>query len=520
MKAWVAAVGLALLFLPHVGLAQASCSTSLQAQIDAAPAGSTLVPAPCIYREWVRVTKPLTIDGQGKAEIRGSDVWPQWTQVGATWVSSLSVPPSKPDASAADYVDKAKALEAAQVFIDGQLAAFTLDGSRHVVLTSDPAGRLVEVSTRDRWLSPQANDVVVARMTLKHAMTMAQDLSIGSENRDGFVLRDSHVSDTHGSAVSPSGSWTQILNNTIERVGNVAVGSYQDRNTTIRGNTISQSGIGGWDWGWQGGAVKMVASTGLLMEGNTVRDNVGPGLWCDISCTGTIIRNNVVSGNSGPGIFYEISSSATINGNRVSSDSGFWPAIYVSSSADVDVYGNVVQASRGIQAYEDPRQQVANVNIHDNVMVALAQNNIMLFMAGGDMATRPSNRGSSNRYWYPGGENGQIRFAYGAGYSSLREFNLTRAGQGSRYLTDAEKAQILSGVVPTMTPVPPPTATLVPATLTPVPPTATAAPTATPVPTLVPQTTTILQRITLPPGGTASLSCEAPTICTLLIVTP
>ena len=61
-----------------------SCTTKLQALVDAAATGATLDVPPCTYREMVRITKPLTLDGHGQAEIRGSDVWSDWTQVAPT----------------------------------------------------------------------------------------------------------------------------------------------------------------------------------------------------------------------------------------------------------------------------------------------------------------------------------------------------------------------------------------------------------------------------------------------------
>jgi hypothetical protein len=67
--------------------AAATCTDSLQAKIDAAPSGGTVSAAPCVYRESVTVTKPLTLNGQGLSEIRGSDVWTNWTKKSTGWVS-------------------------------------------------------------------------------------------------------------------------------------------------------------------------------------------------------------------------------------------------------------------------------------------------------------------------------------------------------------------------------------------------------------------------------------------------
>jgi nitrous oxidase accessory protein len=59
------------------GVAMAS-GQDLQALIDAAPSGSTLRLAAGTYRGPVRIARPLTIEGGGRAEIRGNGQawWP------------------------------------------------------------------------------------------------------------------------------------------------------------------------------------------------------------------------------------------------------------------------------------------------------------------------------------------------------------------------------------------------------------------------------------------------------------
>jgi hypothetical protein len=73
--------------LALVAYSRGQCSTTLQQLINAAAVNSVVTVPACVYRESVIVGKPLTLVGYG-AEIRGSDVWTSWTQVGSTWVSS------------------------------------------------------------------------------------------------------------------------------------------------------------------------------------------------------------------------------------------------------------------------------------------------------------------------------------------------------------------------------------------------------------------------------------------------
>ena len=56
--------------------------SGIQALVDAAAPGATVTVPPCLARETVKIDKPLTLNGQPGAEIRGSDVWTAWTAAG------------------------------------------------------------------------------------------------------------------------------------------------------------------------------------------------------------------------------------------------------------------------------------------------------------------------------------------------------------------------------------------------------------------------------------------------------
>src|SRR5437870_9757954 len=95
----VAAAGIAVSLLGAHPLSAAAapenssaCGFSLQSLVDAAQSGGTVQVPGCVFRESVKIEKPLTLQGQPGAEVRGSDVWLQWQRVGANWVSSDTVP--------------------------------------------------------------------------------------------------------------------------------------------------------------------------------------------------------------------------------------------------------------------------------------------------------------------------------------------------------------------------------------------------------------------------------------------
>jgi parallel beta-helix repeat protein len=102
----------------------------------------------------------------------------------------------------------------------------------------------------------------------------------------------------------------------------------------------------------EAGGAKWVKSSRLVIRGNKVVGNRGPGIWCDTDCSEITYDHNTVTANSGPGIFHEVSYEATISGNVVSRNgfgAGGWvdgAGILLADSAGVDVMGNVVSLNR------------------------------------------------------------------------------------------------------------------------------------------------------------------------------
>ena len=136
-----------------------TCSGSLQALVDAAAPGSTVRLEGCIYREEVRVDKPLTLDGGTGSEIRGSDVWTGWHGGAAgTFESDERVPEAGGAGTCRPATDRCHRAE--QVFLDGRpldyagtapgAGQFALSDGRNVILGADPIGHVVEVVAQRR----------------------------------------------------------------------------------------------------------------------------------------------------------------------------------------------------------------------------------------------------------------------------------------------------------------------------------------------------------------------------------
>lgn len=445
-----------------IAAAASGCGTSLQKQVDAARPGAVVSVTPCVYRETVTIGKPLTIAAQAGAEIRGSDVWTDWSRSGEYWVKG-SLPGFPTQGKCRDGT--ARCLWPEQVFLDGeplvQVTAnpkrgeFAVDEARRVLLADDPNRRTVEVTVRHQWIKNGADGVTIRGFTMKHAANKAQSGAIGNQDHDGFTLEANTLSDTHGAVVSIGGGrGTIVLGNDISRGGQLGLHGWNGDDVLVRGNAIHHNNTEDYDPNWESAGVKMIKHRGLVLDGNDVHDNDGPGLWCDIGCRDVTISNNRVYRNAPFGIFFEISNGAKIWGNAVRSNG--LVGIYVSSSANAEVYENTLAWNpRGIHVNSQPRADrtenevgVVGNHVHHNTIVAPNPDagGLRWAMEFADILFQPAanNRGEGNAYWYPQPENGSQRFAWAGELSSLAWFAATPGEAEARYLSAAEKDERLA----------------------------------------------------------------------------
>jgi parallel beta-helix repeat protein len=454
-----------------------ACATTLQDLVDGSPAGATVVVPACTFRETVRIEKTLHLVGAPGAEIRGSDVWSTWEAVGDRWRAG-PLPPFDEFGVCAPGTTRCAWPE--QVFMDGRPLAqvasdpapgeFAVDDARRVLLADDPAGHLVEVTTRTQWLEVAAPGVTVEGFAMRHAANPPQaehGALLVEPTGDGFTLRNADLSDAHGALLGVlRANRVTIERSELRSAGQLGVGAWEADDLTIRELDLHDNNTEDFDGGWEAGGVKIQESRRTRLEGNRVHDNDGPGLWCDVDCSDTTFAGNTVYSNAGPGILFEISDGATILDNTIwacgsgFSEWGFGGGIVVSSSSHATVTRNLVAWSGdGIAVISQDRGEarwnaVAGVRVEGNdVMLTEDPADPFNRLALGwlqdwqgvlfDPAS--GNGGAGNRYWYPTGEGTLARFAWDGALTSLDAFNATPGEDGGRYLTDDERAQLLSG---------------------------------------------------------------------------
>ncbi len=431
------------------------------------PYATITVPTGCVFREAVVVTKPLTLDGGGKAEIRGSDIWKNWAKSGNYWLQGV-VPYLSVHGECA--TGTSACLWPEQVFFDGKplkqvvtnpiFGQFAVNSNRQILLADNPTGHVVEVTTRRHWISTQSDNVTIQGFIFKHAANDSQSGALSVKNSHVFV-RSNRMSDAHGAVISSvNNKNTQIINNHISRGGQLGIHGYNISNAVIQYNSIYDNNTEQFNAGWEAGGVKTATIQNTLFANNTVYLNRGPGLWCDINCSGVTYQNNRVHHNTGNGIFFEISTNGTIIGNQVWENGwadtswGWGAGILVSSSSTTEVaYNTVSWNGDGISVVSQNRgnstwNTVVGNSVHHNNIISTGNGPKALGWyqdwAGVLYNASSNNKGYDNKYWYPDEEGTYDRFEWNkTPIKMISTFNQTLAEEKGRYLLIGEKDTVL-----------------------------------------------------------------------------
>ncbi len=450
---------------------------AVQLAAMSATAGSpmSILVHPGVYREAVMITTPLALAAQAGAEIRGSDVWPTgWSHAGGYWTH-----PGVPKFRAHGVCDGEvkRCLWPEQVFYDGkpllQVAnapskgQFAITADRTLVLADPPAGHTVEVTTRTGWVTIKSNGVTVTGFTMRHSANDAQTGAIDADGYSDVAVVNNVLSDAHGAVVSLSeGSSLRIVGNDINHAGQLGIHLARVADAIVRQNRIHENNTKSFSWSWEAGGLKAARAVRLTMDANEVYGNDGPGLWCDGDCQDVVFSGNRIHDNNAAGIHYEISHNGRIFNNvvwktglayRMGSNHWGWGAgILMQNSNGCEVFNNTLAwNSNGIAVLEQdrgPAYLVFNTAIHDNTIVSqdAPAGGIVYALAWLSdhptkmYATSQANTASSNRYGYSGAGESSWRFAWGASYSRLADFNATPGGKGGGYLSAEGQKSVLS----------------------------------------------------------------------------
>ncbi|MBK8019905.1 MAG: right-handed parallel beta-helix repeat-containing protein [Chloroflexi bacterium] len=311
--------------------------------------------------------------------------------------------------------------------------------ARSVYLGDDPTGRTVEMAVNYQAFSGDATGVAIRGLTIEKYAGPGQIAALDGLESTNWIVENNIIRFNHGVGLTV-GPGMQVIGNQVVHNGQIGVSGVGD-GVVVRGNEIAYNNWSYYDPGWEAGGTKFVQTNGLLVEGNYVHHNIGPGLWTDIDNINVTIRNNIVVANASQGIFHEIGYDAKIYDNVVKfnnptpADWLYGGQIVISSSRNAEIYDNVIAVSEtggnGITIVQQERGEGAygahlaiNNVVRNNRIYHLGimgQNGAAGEWSEGDFWEESNNRFDSNQYFVA-----DTRHAYWGWENAVRTWDQIR----------------------------------------------------------------------------------------------
>ena len=365
---------------------------SIQAAVDSAGEGAAFCLKNGTHRmQAVRPRSGQSFYGEGRTVMNGSRLLADFGREGRYWVASGQWQHGRKNGECTRAEPACDLPEG--VFIDDKPMRQILNKDRldsnafyfdyangKIYLADDPTGHKVEATVAAFAFESMAHDVLIGNVTVEKYSSVAQKGAIQTTEGVGWTIENCELRWNSGAGIG-IGTGGRVRNCDIHDNGEIGIAGH-GRDIRIEKNRIWSNNIYGFDYTWEGGGAKIALSDGVIFRGNHVRDNVGPGLWCDIDCRNVIYEDNLVEGNQDIGIFHEISFKAVIRNNVVRHNGrgrrgGFWRAeIGVAASEEVEVHNNtltiapggcgVVLIDQGRRTKDGGKYKTRNNSVHDN----------------------------------------------------------------------------------------------------------------------------------------------------------
>lgn len=149
---------------------------------------------------------------------------------------------------------------------------------------------------------------------IRFAQTIGVDC--GSEGWDAESIPDTAPEDQRFMLSSAH----LIRNNLITDNGLCGLAGWNHSGTKIIGNVLERNNrlsLSYAECSWEEWAAIKMHGSDVLVEGNLIRNNSGPGIWFDNGYNGARITRNVIAGNQGTGVFIELGAGHCLIDNNV-----------------------------------------------------------------------------------------------------------------------------------------------------------------------------------------------------------
>ena len=383
---------------------------SIQAAVDRHP-GATFVFKPGVYRlQTITPRTGQTFVGERGAVLSGAKVLTGWRRDGARWyVSGQS---QKGDVTAFKCIEtRPRCNYPEELFINdvrmrhvGTLPEvrpgtwfFDYPAAR-IYIGDDPERKVVETSVVPYSFNGNRSRVTIKNLTIEkyanraqhgavHPRTGLADPPQSGDLSYGWLIEDVEVRLNHGAGIQLAHDMV-VRRCRVMRQGQIGIRGAGVNNVLIEDSELAYNNEAGYDWGFEGGATKILHSNKAVFRSNYVHHNFGAGLWLDWDNRNSLIEMNFVEQNSSPGIFQECNAQGVVrynisrfNATHKSASPWLWGAqILISSSQQMEIYGNTVTVSadggNGITLIQQNRGTASfgvlmlkDNHVHNNVIV-------------------------------------------------------------------------------------------------------------------------------------------------------
>ena len=352
-----------------------------KAAVVRAPAGGTVVLRGGVYHEAVKVEvgKSITLQNYPREAVwfDGSMVLPDWTKAGNQWIrrgwtTDFSSMMGHDAAFKERFIGtNPMAADPDLLFIDGvaqkQVATagevtagrfYVSDAGNTIVIGSDPTGKEVRASDISQAINVNGpNSVIQGIGVRRYANGYEKGGAIKMSNVGG-IIRDVVIRDVATMGLSVSNRDKLIDRVTVRRAGQLGIAGYHNDNSVVRNSIASDNNTEGFKDAPVAGGMKFCAARTITISNNEASNNLGTGIWFDVSAYDMTIVGNDTNGNSKYGIEVEVSSQGIVANNQAT---GGEAGITIFDSGNLKVFNNDVGGSTqaGIKLIQDERRQAA-----------------------------------------------------------------------------------------------------------------------------------------------------------------
>jgi parallel beta-helix repeat protein len=186
------------------------------------------------------------------------------------------------------------------------------------------------------------------------------------DHSDGWIIDHNEIVGCRSGI--QHGNFFSIHHNYIHHNWQYGISGYRSTGSLIEENEFAFNAARRAEFPGDSANSKWAMVTNTTVRGNYVHDNNGNGIWFDGWHSGILIEDNVVRNNVGNGIFSEIGGQTVIRNNVVA---GSHRGIYISESHDTEIYGNRIESTdRAVALFQDGNRisenDLYNNFIHDN----------------------------------------------------------------------------------------------------------------------------------------------------------